>query len=96
MTTVTEAEFRASMTTMFKALDMDRNDFLDWKECKDVIAAVMKVDGGYDAESFKDKYEAMDKNADGRISKSELAEAVIAIGLERKLFVPDGSAPMAR
>lgn len=96
MTTVTEAEFRASVTHMFKALDMDRNDSLDWKECKSVVTAVMKPDGGYSADSFKEKYDSMDKNADGCISKAELLEAVVAVGLQRKLFVPDSSAPMAR
>ena len=96
MSTVTEAEFRASVTHMFKALDMDRNDMLDWNECKDVVRQVMKADGGYDPESFKAKYDSMDKNADGRISKAELTEAVVAVGLERNLFIPDGGAPMIR
>lgn len=81
MTTVTEADFRASIVDMFRALDMDANDMLDYKECKDVVTAVMKIDGGYDAESFREKYDAMDKNADGRISKAELIEAVVAVGL---------------
>ena len=65
MTDVTESEFRTNVQEMFKALDMDRNDFLDWAECKDFVRAVMKADGGYDPEDFKAKYEAMDKNADG-------------------------------
>ena len=91
MTTVTESEFRANVTHMFKALDMDRNDFLDWRECKDVVAAVMKADGGYNADSFRDKYERMDKNADGRISKAELLEAVVAVGRERNLFASEGA-----
>ena len=69
MTDVTESEFRTNVQEMFKALDMDRNDFLDWAECKDFVSAVMKADGGYDPEDFKAKYEAMDKNADGQISK---------------------------
>ena len=34
---------------MFKALDMDQNDSLDWKECKDLVQAVMKQDSGYNA-----------------------------------------------
>lgn len=90
MSTVTEAEFRASVTHMFKALDMDRNDFLDWSECKGVISAVMKADGGYKVDSFKAKYELMDKNADGRISKAELLEAVVVVGRERNLFMSEG------
>ena len=89
MTTVTEAEFRINVKEMFKALDMDRNDSLDWTECRDLVKGVMKVDGGYDAETFKEKYDAMDKNQDGCISKAELTESVIAVGRERKLFIPD-------
>ena len=53
---VTEAEFRVNVQEMFKALDMDRNDVLDWTECLDMVRAVMKQDGGYDAQSFKEKY----------------------------------------
>lgn len=87
---VTETEYRASVVDMFKALDMDRNDSLDWAECKDMVSAVMKQDGGYNADSFKAKYDAMDKNSDGKISKTELIEAVVAIGRERNLF---GAAP---
>ena len=83
---VTEQEFRVNVLEMFKALDMDRNDVLDWKECKDLVSAVMKQDGGYNAESFRAKYDSMDKNDDGKISKSELVDAVVAIGRERNLF----------
>ena len=83
---VTEVEFRVNVAEMFKALDMDRNDVLDWKECHDLVKAVMKSDGGYDASSFKAKYDAMDKNADGKISKKELMEAVVSVGRERNLF----------
>ena len=39
---VTEAEFRVNVAEMFKALDMDRNDVLDWTECHDLVKAVMK------------------------------------------------------
>ena len=92
-TTVTEGEYRANVLEMFKALDMDRNDVLDWAECRDLVKAVMKVDGGYDAESFKAKYDAMDKNDDGKISKAELVEAVVAVGRERNLF--GDAAPVA-
>ena len=46
----------------------------------------MKKDGGYDAESFKAKYEAMDKNHDGKISKDELIESVLQVGRDRGLF----------
>ena len=83
---VTEAEFKAGVLEMFRALDLDNNDVLDWNECRDMVAAVMKQDGGYDAESFRSKYDAMDKNDDGKISKAELVEAVIQIGRERNLF----------
>ena len=41
---------------------------------------------GYDAESFKETYEKMDKNADGLISKAELIEKVVTIGKEKNLF----------
>lgn len=75
--TVTEAEYRAAISEMFKALDMDRNDVLDWEECRDLVSAVMRQDGGYNAESFRSKYEAMDKNDDGKISKAELIESVV-------------------
>lgn len=86
MSAVTEAEYRANVQEMFKALDMDRNDFLDWGECRSMVAAVMKSDGGYNADSFKAKYDTMDKNADGKISKRELIDAVVEVGRERKLF----------
>ena len=49
---VTEADFRAGIVEMFKALDLDQNDSLDWDECKYLVSQVMKQDGGYDAESF--------------------------------------------
>ena len=84
--TVTEAEYRAGIVEMFKALDMDRNDVLDWEECRDLVSAVMRQDGGYNAESFRSKYEAMDKNDDGKISKAELIDSVVQIGKERGLF----------
>ena len=71
---------------MFKALDLDQNDSLDWKECKDLVQAVMKQDGGYNALQFKARYDAMDKNADGKISKDELVEACLQVGRERNLF----------
>jgi len=83
---VTEVEYRASINEMFKALDMDRNDSLDWGECRDMVSAVMKQDGGYNADSFKAKYDSMDQNDDGKISKSEFIEAVVEIGRERMLF----------
>ena len=83
---VTEAEFRINVQEMFKALDMDRNDVLDWTECLDMVRAVMKQDGGYDAQSFKDKYDVMDKNDDGKISKKEFMEAIVKVGRERSLF----------
>jgi Ca2+-binding EF-hand superfamily protein len=57
---VTEVEYRTQVKEMFKALDMDSNDSLDWKECRDLVSAVMKQDGGYNADSFKDKYDCMD------------------------------------
>ena len=90
--TVTEAEYRVNVLEMFKAIDMDRNDFLDWDECRDLVKAVMKADCGYHAESFRSKYDAMDKNDDGKISKNELVEAVVQVGRERNLF----GAPVAK
>ena len=75
---------------MFKALDMDRNDYLDWKECKDLVHTVMKQDEGYNALQFKARYNSMDKNADGKISKDELVEACLQVGRERNLFGPAG------
>ena len=84
--TVTEGEFRAGIEEMFKALDMDQNDVLDWDECKYLVTEVMKTDGGYNSDSFKAKYEAMDKNDDGKIQKAELIEAVMQVGRERGLF----------
>ena len=63
---------------------MDQNDVLDWTECKDFVAAVVK--DGYDAEAFKETYDKMDKNADGLISKAELIEKVVEIGKEKNLF----------
>ena len=69
---VYEEEFKSGVLEMFKALDMDGNDSLDWDECRDLVSAVMKQDSGYNADSFKAKYEAMDKNVDGKISKAEL------------------------
>ena len=96
MTDVTESEFRVNVQEMFKALDLDRNDHLDWKECKDFVSAVMKADGGYDAADFRQKYEAMDKNADGMISKQELMVAVITVARERNLFIPNSKRPMIK
>ena len=84
--TVTEPEYRAGIDEMFKALDLDRNYALDWNECHDMVKAVMKSDGGYDAASFREKYDSMDANDDGKISKQEFIEAVVAIGRERGLF----------
>ena len=84
--TVTEPEYRAGIDEMFKALDLDRNDALDWDECHGMVKAVMKSDGGYDAASFREKYDSMDANDDGKISKKEFIEAVVAIGRERGLF----------
>ena len=51
----------------------------------------MKQDGGYDSESFKKKYDSMDKNDDGKISKNELMEAVVEVGRERNLFGPNSN-----
>ena len=70
---------------------MDQNDVLDWAECKDFVAAVMKPLGGYDAESFKETYDQMDKNADGLISKAELIERVVEVGKQKDLFANSGS-----
>ena len=83
---VTEADFRAGVAEMFKALDLDQNNELDWNECKYLVSQVMKQDGGYNTDSFKTKYDAMDKNDDDKISKKELMEAVVQVGRERSLF----------
>ena len=55
----------------------------------------MKQDGGYDSESFKAKYDAMDKNDDGKIQKNELMEAVVEVGRERNLFGPNSNKVIA-
>ena len=86
MANVTEADFRANLHEMFKALDLDQNDSLSWKECKGMVAQVMKSKGGYDAESFKESYDKMDKNDDGNISKAEFIERIVEIGKENNLF----------
>ena len=92
---VTEADFRSGVTEMFKALDLDQNNVLDWSECKYLVTQVMKQDGGYDSQSFKAKYDLMDKNEDGKISKNELMEAVIEVGRERNLFGPNSKKVVA-
>ena len=92
---VTEADFRSGVAEMFKALDLDQNNVLDWQECKYLVSQVMKQDGGYDSESFKDKYDAMDQNDDGKIQKSELMEAVVEVGRERNLFGPNANKVVA-
>ena len=92
---VTEAEFRSGVTEMFKALDLDQNNVLDWSECKYLVTQVMKQDGGYDSQSFKAKYDLIDKNEDGKIQKNELMEAVIEVGRERNLFGPNSKKVVA-
>ena len=59
---------------------MDRDDYLDWKECRGMVAQVMKSKGGYSVDSFKTSYESMDKNADGKISKAEFIETIVELG----------------
>ena len=71
---------------------MDQNDVLDWAECREFVAAVMKPLGGYDAESFKETYDQMDKNADGLISKQELIEKVVEVGRAKGLFIDESAA----
>ena len=88
MTAVSEAEFRINLLEMFKALDLDQNDWLDWNECRDVVKEIMKPLGGYNPNSFKAKYDAMDKNKDALISKAELIDVVLEMGRDTKLFVP--------
>ena len=34
---VTEADFRDAVSQMFKALDLDQNNELDWNECKYLV-----------------------------------------------------------
>ena len=48
----------------------------------------MKEHGGYNIKSFKAKYNSMDKDANGKISKAELVDAVVEAGRERNLFGP--------
>jgi Ca2+-binding EF-hand superfamily protein len=72
MVTVTTQEFKDNVNYIFTALDMDNNDVLDWSECIKVVSQVMKAKDGYDPESFKEAYEQMDKNDDGKISKEEM------------------------
>ena len=84
---VTEHTFRSEIFEAFKALDMDQNNVLDWEECKGFVAAVMKPLGGYDANSFKETYDLMDKNDDGLISKEELIERVVEVGRAKGLFI---------
>ena len=67
MVTVTTQEFKDNVNYIFTALDMDNNDVLDWDECIKVVSQVMKAKDGYDPESFKEAYELMDKNDDGKI-----------------------------
>ena len=71
---------------------MDQNNVLDWAECREFVAAVMKPLGGYDAESFKETYDQMDKNADGLISKQELIEKVVEVGRAKGLFIDESAA----
>ena len=90
---VTEADFRRAIVEAFKALDMDQNNVLDWAECKEFVTSVMKPLGGYDAESFKETYDQMDKNDDGLISKQELIEKVVEVGRAKGLFIDESKAP---
>ena len=46
----------------------------------------MKAKDGYDSESFKAAYEAMDKNSDGKISKAEFMDKVTETAKENGLF----------
>ena len=86
MATVTEADFRANLNEMFKALDLDQNDSLSWRECRGMVSQVMKSKGGYNVDDFKEQYDKMDKNSDGKISKSEFIERIVEIGKENNLF----------
>lgn len=57
----------------------------------------MKSKDGYDPESFKDAYDAMDKNDDGKISKDELIEMAVKTARENGLLDEAASArPEAR
>lgn len=38
MVSVTEEEYRGQLVEMFKALDLDQNDKLSWKECKGMVS----------------------------------------------------------
>lgn len=52
-----EQAFRDEIAKVFTALDMDSNDVLDWNECREFVASVMKPLGGYDSNAFKDTYD---------------------------------------
>ena len=86
MATVTEVQFRDNLDDMFKALDLDQNDTLSWKECRGMVAQVMKPKGGYNVDSFKESYEKMDKNQDGDIQKHEFIETIVELGRQNGLF----------
>ena len=72
MVTATTEEFKNNVNYIFTALDMDNNNVLDWDECLKVVTQIMKAKDGYDPETFKQAYETMDKNDDGKISKEEM------------------------
>ena len=59
-----------------------------------MLSTVLKSDGGMDMAAFEAKYQAMDKNADGKISQKELVDTVVELGRERNLFGEKG-APQA-
>lgn len=62
---------------------MDRNNVLDWEECKEFVAEVMKPLGGYDIKAFKKTYDQMDRNNDGKLDKNELIDKVLEVYLSK-------------
>ena len=49
-------QFKQDVYTVFTALDMNNNQFIDEDEAVDVIRRVLKNKGGYDPESFREQY----------------------------------------
>jgi Ca2+-binding EF-hand superfamily protein len=92
MVTATTDEFKNNVNYIFTALDMDNNNVLDWDECLKVVTQVMKGKEDYNPLSFKDAYEAMDKNDDGKISKDEMLAQVMATASNHGLI--NDSAPI--
>ena len=84
-------QFKQDVYTVFTALDMNNNQFIDEDEAVDVVRRVLKNKGGYDPESFREQYALMDKNADGKISKEEFEAAVLNVAREGNFLCEEES-----